>query len=71
LSVNKGNSVLAFTFYGKSDETDASKLNNYPTIIWLNGGPGSSSQFGNLNELGPLWVVRSIIGSGLQIKRNT
>ena len=70
LTVNKGNSVLGFTFYGKSDETDPARLSSYPTIIWLNGGPGSSSQFGNLNELGPLFVVRNIIGSGLNVTRN-
>lgn len=70
LTVGKGNSALAFTFYGRSDETDETKLNNYPTIIWLNGGPGSSSQFGNFNELGPLWVVRQQGGSSLITQRN-
>ena len=69
LSVNKGNSVLAFTFYGKTDEADPSKLGNIPTVIWLNGGPGSSSQFGNFNELGPLLVSRATNG-GLNITAN-
>jgi carboxypeptidase C (cathepsin A) len=48
LSVAKGNSVLAFIFYGKKTVTNPSELKSIPTIIWLNGGPGSSSQFGNL-----------------------
>ena len=54
LSVNKGNfksnlgnSALSFIFYGKQNESDYRALSKYPTIIWLNGGPGSSSQIGN------------------------
>ena len=55
LKVNKGNSALAFLFYGK-EGASASEILNYPVVIWLNGGPGSSSQLGNFMELGPYFV---------------
>lgn len=58
LRVNKNNSALAYTFYGKKGVTSRSQLRNYPTILWLNGGPGSSSQIGNLQQIGPLTLTR-------------
>lgn len=47
--IGKGNSALAYTFYGKKDVTDAKQLKNFPTVLWLSGGPGTSSQQGNLH----------------------
>jgi hypothetical protein len=47
LKVGKGNSALGFIFYGK-EGLERSKINTVPTVLWLNGGPGSSSQLGNL-----------------------
>lgn len=52
----KGQSALAFIFYGK-EGASVSEIQRTPTVIWLNGGPGSSSQLGNLMELGPFWLV--------------
>jgi carboxypeptidase C (cathepsin A) len=55
LRVGKGNSVLGFIFYGR-ENTNPADLSKHPVIIWLNGWPGTSSQLGNLMELGPFFV---------------
>lgn len=35
---------------------DSLNDSSVPLIIWLQGGPGASSQFGCFNEVGPLYV---------------
>lgn len=33
--------------------------NTAPVVVWLNGGPGSSSMFGNFLENGPLIITEN------------
>ena len=51
IQVREKGSRLFYQLYSanKTDISDSSK----PLIIWLQGGPGCSSQGGNLQELGP------------------
>ena len=56
----QGTNHNLFYWLFKSDKarTDA------PLVLWINGGPGSSSMFGLFVENGPLRVVRNGTGTG-------
>ncbi len=50
---NKSASIYYSLWQGVSDSwTDKT----VPLIIWLQGGPGGSSQFGCFNEVGPFFI---------------
>jgi len=46
---------LFYWLYPAADE-------NAPLTIWLNGGPGASSTFGNFLEIGPMRITRTGTG---------
>ena len=56
----QGTNHNLFYWLFKSDKarTDA------PLVLWINGGPGSSSMFGLFVENGPLRVARNGTGTG-------
>jgi vitellogenic carboxypeptidase-like protein len=68
LNINKGGSALGFVFYGREGATRAS-LKNYPTILWLNGGPAVSSLRANFMEVGP-HIVRPATMAPYEVVKN-
>ncbi|KAF5451024.1 hypothetical protein F2P56_031327 [Juglans regia] len=58
LSVNPADSSSAMFYAFYEAQNPISPLSQTPLIIWLQGGPGCSSMFGNFFELGP-WRVTS------------
>ena len=56
LPINKSggsDSSLFYVFYSSENKTNTSA----PIIIWMNGGPGSSSMLGNFYENGPFQLI--------------
>ncbi|KAL4444406.1 hypothetical protein ABPG74_016699 [Tetrahymena malaccensis] len=57
---------LGFVFYSKINATTVEQIAQAPTLIWLNGGPGSSSMEGAYFENGPYRVLSE---NGTQVIR--
>ncbi len=47
-----------FASYGQSPTLPSDRV---PLILWLQGGPGASSQFGAFTELGPIRITKNNI----------
>lgn len=57
---DRGNTALAFAFYGcQKAKKSESGFANCPTIFWFHGGPGETSQWGNIFGIGPLNGISS------------
>jgi carboxypeptidase C (cathepsin A) len=57
----KGQTGMYYSFFGAHSHSITVPDERVPLIIWLQGGPGSSSQFGAFTELGPIRVNKDRI----------
>eukprot|EP01065_Artemidia_motanka_P025673 TRINITY_DN30652_c0_g1_i1.p1 TRINITY_DN30652_c0_g1~~TRINITY_DN30652_c0_g1_i1.p1 ORF type:complete len:499 (+),score=176.12 TRINITY_DN30652_c0_g1_i1:75-1571(+) len=55
-----GNGTMYFHYWLQEAEVNASTA---PVMVWYNGGPGASSLFGMLTELGPLLLNEGSMGA--------
>lgn len=60
------NSALFYTFYSCRGLKPLQQPNQVPIVVWLQGGPGASSQMGNFFEFGPYELVQN--GSGVYVE---
>lgn len=53
----KGQSGMYYSFFSAQAHSITVPDQRVPLIIWLQGGPGGSSQFGAFTELGPIRIT--------------
>lgn len=54
----KGQSGMYYSLFSAASQSVVIPDKQVPLIIWLQGGPGSSSQFGAFTELGPIRITK-------------
>ncbi len=47
---------MFYSLFGAYGHDIMTPSDTVPLIIWLNGGPGSNSQFGAFTEVGPIRI---------------
>ena len=57
----KGTSGMYYSFFGAHSHSITVPDKRVPLMIWLQGGPGASSQFGAFTEMGPIKVTKDRI----------
>lgn len=51
---------MYYSLFGASGHDVMTASDTTPLMIWLQGGPGSSSQFGAFTELGPIRIEKGV-----------
>lgn len=54
---SKGESGMFYNLFGAAGHHIENASDIVPLMIWLQGGPGASSQFGAFTEMGPIRIV--------------